>query len=586
MTTIKIEQSNSNYKKAVEQLYEQLGITFSFNEKNSSSTVVYGENVDPKTKVDNYKNLIKIGKFTNNSFLKEEFGITNLENINETRVVKIKFEKKLAKINPEIVLPGNYCKITVDEKKVKILAWIIDGNKKSPAIIEKNSQEKTFIFICFNIFNIAEEFLNLSLSNSRWLNKRDHLDRLNGKGSLLEKTGLIEKPVIDEIREILGLIHSYIEIKNGNYFVKKKLWPENKDFALFISHDIDTLVMPPLLLIRRNIIKFWNLWVPYTFGALKFFLGRGIDLTALFKEDDKKLENDPWFNTIKISEEEKEKQLKATFFFLDNDSIKDSSYPLNGAMAKSIIKKVKKNGGEIASHSEFKTSYNLESMKEQKEKFKKIEENVKGTRAHRIIFNSKSWNVASKSGFSYSSNSLFNDISGFRNGTSVPFRPLENNLIEIPVAVMDVSLALEQNKKFNIKKGQEKLKRLTKNIVQKNGILSLSWHPTSFENKKTTNNWETKFDHGLLMGKDLFWNTISYAKSLGNYWNATGSEITEWWIKRNKAKINIVQKNGTKKLKVESPFDLNGLTIQVKSKTTNKIFIIKNSCKKAVFDLN
>ncbi|MFH1240114.1 MAG: hypothetical protein V1672_02760 [Candidatus Diapherotrites archaeon] len=388
-----------------------------------------------------------------------------------------------------------------------------------------------------------------------------------------------------------------LQKKTNNLLVRKWLWPNANDFSVFVSHDVDALVMPPHLLFMRalgdlaylNIKEFLNkteLCFRYSFSALKSVVSGKIDFTEFLNNVKyEKLQTDPWFTIIELAKAEEIAGIKPSFFFLDNCSLRDSSYSLKSKFTKQIIDELKEMDFEIALHSGFQTSENTEQMKLQKTNLEKVAGiKITGARQHRLKCTYPStWQIQKKSGLTYDSTCLFNDLAGFSNGTCMPFETFdyEKNecieLLELPVTLMDVSLPLSQNNDFNYKEALTESKKLIFEVISKNGMIGLLWHPLSFENKKTKKLFESKFDRGLLRGSDLFWDLLEFAKKEGKAWFASGTEISEWWNNRNNAQINLRKTPKGYQLEISSDTELEGLTLQIKTNKKIKNWQILNA---------
>lgn len=545
----------------ISQIYKQIGLCFKFSEHLSSasdleniSTVVVPENsvaeIDfslLKKFIGNGGLFLKIGKFGKNDAIGKLFGNT--------------------------------------------------GAKKEIAL-----GKGTAVYVEENLFLEAADFLFPTQKNSGLLGERDKLGRIVGKNSPLFKKGMHNKPHFDEISGKIFAIHENAANKTGTLLVRKWPWPEAKDFAVFVSHDVDNLVIPPHLLFLRALGDMKNLKIDgllrktslcfrYMGAALKSIPYGKIDFTAFLSNVSyENLQNDPWFTIIELAKTEAIAGIKPTFFFLDNCSIKDSTYSVNSEFSKKIMCELNEMDFEIALHSGFYTSGNAEQMELQK---KSLENSagvkIKGVRQHRLIFKYPgTWAIQKNAGFEYDSSCLFNDLAGFSNGTCMPFEAFEYEknvnigLLELPVTIMDISLALAQGRNFNYEKALEESKKLAEEVISKNGMLGLLWHPVSFENKRSKKAFESKFDRGLLRGADIFWAILEFVKKRGNAWFATGSEIAEWWKNRSNANVTLKKTNNGYNLDVHSDKSLNGLTLQIKNSAKIKRARVLNDADNAV----
>lgn len=115
---------------------------------------------------------------------------------------------------------------------------------------------------------------------------------------------------------------------------------------------------------------------------------------------------------------------------------------------------------------------------------KKFEINIRAGRAHYLLFNpATSLDILSKSGLSIDSTLGYNDMIGYRNGTSHPFYPWDwtndrvSNVLEVPLIVMDGTLRFSM--KLGLRRAYKRLKDLIDEIEINHGNFTILWHNSS-----------------------------------------------------------------------------------------------------------
>ena len=78
----------------------------------------------------------------------------------------------------------------------------------------------------------------------------------------------------------------------------------------------------------------------------------------------------------------------------------------------------------------------IEILKKEKESLEQIlDHKVLGIRQHYLNMNDKTWGIQYDAGFMYDSSLGFTDKIGFKGSKTGPFHPLNNDFLEIPLAI-------------------------------------------------------------------------------------------------------------------------------------------------------
>jgi peptidoglycan/xylan/chitin deacetylase (PgdA/CDA1 family) len=287
-------------------------------------------------------------------------------------------------------------------------------------------------------------------------------------------------------------------------------YPEDKKFAVFLSHDIDDIAMSPRQVVRSII--------PYPLrrdhlGSIRF-------LSAYAKKEK------PYLNFRKIIELEKKYDASSTFFFLTtHEDIFGKKYQLGEIINE--LPDILNHDCEIGLHTGFYFFDDLQKIKLEKEKLEKASGiKVVGVRNHLYRFQLPgTWDVLSEAGFSYDSSLGYYDMIGFRNGTCHPFKPYNltdqktMDIIEIPPCVVDITLFSYM--KCNVKEAWNYIKNLIDVVEALDGVLTVLWH-----------NWTFSYpvSYAGLFGKEwtkLYEKILSYSYEK-HAWLTNGKNITDF----------------------------------------------------------
>jgi hypothetical protein len=146
-----------------------------------------------------------------------------------------------------------------------------------------------------------------------------------------------------------------------------------------------------------------------------------------------------------------------------------------------------------------------------------------GVRMHWLYYNEKSPAMLEKADATYDSTIGFNETVGYRAGTTQAYKPLEaERLLELPLHAMDTSLFYLSYLGLSPRKASTRLRKMTDNVVQFGGCLTVNWHDRS-------------------LAPERFWGgcyleLIQDMKSHGA-WFATAGQAVSWFRKRRSAKF-------------------------------------------------
>ena len=246
-------------------------------------------------------------------------------------------------------------------------------------------------------------------------------------------------------------------------------WPNNKSFGVCLTHDVDRV---------RKTYQY------ITKGGKSNH--RRIRRLSDFK-------NPYWCFPI-IMEIEEKFDVKSTFFFLQESkkinllkpkkwALSVGKYRFNNRKVSEIIKTLHRNGWEIGLHGSYESSCREELLREEKEALEHVLGlEVTGIRQHYLnIKIPHTWRIQHKAGFLYDASFGFRDRIGFRDERYLPFSPLENMFLEIPLNLMDGALFSNTSDEDLIWK---ECICLIETAERKKGLLTVLWHQRVFNEEE------------------------------------------------------------------------------------------------------
>ncbi|MFX1298345.1 MAG: hypothetical protein ACFFD2_26255 [Promethearchaeota archaeon] len=343
------------------------------------------------------------------------------------------------------------------------------------------------------------------------------------KGDLVEQTA--QNPLIPKVNEIMEEIEEklYQNLPNNLPYVKKWYWPNWKDYALSISHDVDKISES-----KKHIWKIRKRFSKLT--VLKALLGI----------------SNPYKNFKLYAKLEKQYNVRSSFYFLtDEYKLKKISKDL---------KLLQKNHSELALHGGFGSHIDSTQLKNEKEKLEEfIGEFIYGIRHHFLKFEfPTTWEVQNKVNFLYDTTIGFNDKIGFKNSIAFPFFSLDHDLnllpiIEIPLIIMDaVAWTWLKLTEDNV---LETILKVRDIIKQHHGLLTLLWHQCTLK----------------MRGGRLYPNILKKLIENSAY-IASGVEIAHWWYARNEFKISIIPKKAEILINFQNSQNIQNMGLLIKGK--------------------
>ena len=316
-------------------------------------------------------------------------------------------------------------------------------------------------------------------------------------------------------------------------------WPNNKPYAVCITHDVDLISLQSNKEnIRRikHILKTWKQQKSKQNSILVFESLENI-MNGIFSKQDPYHRFEDWLNV------EQEVGARSTFFFAPEYVLKphytDCWYKYDDILkfegekisVAELMREINRRGWEIGLHPSWNSYNSVDELKHQKDQVEKVIENeIVSIRQHFLHFDNKiTPAVQSSAGFKYDATLGFNDNIGFRRGTSYVY-PLIDLVSNDRLPIWEIPLIIQDGAMFHPKKGMrldketalEYIQLLKEKVRNVGGILTLLWHPHLIVDEIS---WNT-FQEGLkILQKD-------------DPWFASVREIGDWWS--NNVKIDLV----------------------------------------------
>jgi len=297
----------------------------------------------------------------------------------------------------------------------------------------------------------------------------------------------------------------------SEYIIKQgfaPIYPDNKPFALCLTHDIDVLY--DVASWKRhtvNIIK--NISKLNIYNQIKYF-------KSIFS---KKITSP--FHISNIINIEKKYNARSSFYFLSLlKGEVDYNYDVN--LINELYELIKANNCEIGLHGGHNAFNNLNKIIVEKARLEMAAgTEVIGYRNHYLKFElHNTWNFLEKADLKYDTTLGYADCAGFRNGMCHPFYPfnLESNcfmnIMELPLNIMDGSLSFYMRMDFSNK--IKLIKELIDETAKNKGVLTILWHNSGINE-----------ENGVLYNE-----VLKYAFEK-NAWLTSAGEVVKWY-KKNK----------------------------------------------------
>ncbi len=199
---------------------------------------------------------------------------------------------------------------------------------------------------------------------------------------------------------------------------------------------------------------------------------------------------DPYWGFDRILADERRSGASSTFFLMA-----DHAHELDGPGGASyerlrprLVETLLEGAAEIGLHGSYSAAEDGERLAREKNRLDQLAGPVQGQRYHFLRFDPhRSPSHLEAAGFTYDSTLGFNDVPGFRAGIAHPFRPWNaerdapHDIVEIPLAAMDVTLSEERYLNLSAAQAGERLRTLLDWAAEHGGGFSVLWHSEQYD---------------------------------------------------------------------------------------------------------
>ena len=300
--------------------------------------------------------------------------------------------------------------------------------------------------------------------------------------NLLNFLGLLYRPVVDE-----------------NYLAKggsRPVWPEDKPFAVCLTHDVDHVTHYSLRQSARIYARDFTASRALSRKA-RGLIGLGWNVAQAIRHT---YTQDPLHCFERWLEEEAAVGVRSTFFFwpgwssVNKHHSSDCTYELSDRVVfdgqkctvAEMIREIDRRGWEIGLHPSWYSFNDLGEMKRQKTAIETaLGHDVVSVRQHYLHYDIRvTPRIQTEAGLLYDSTLGFNNNIGFRFGTCYPWRLYdlqaeeELPILEVPLIIQDGAL-LSQTKGMRLDEETafQYVMQLTEAVERVGGVLTLLWHP-------------------------------------------------------------------------------------------------------------
>jgi peptidoglycan/xylan/chitin deacetylase (PgdA/CDA1 family) len=200
--------------------------------------------------------------------------------------------------------------------------------------------------------------------------------------------------------------------------------------------------------------------------------------------------SDPYWNFEKITAGIRKRGSSTTFFVMADQRLPDDgpSPELYDRLRPRLVETLLETGAEVGLHGSYSAAIEVAQLELEAERLRALAPDASGQRFHYLSLDPhRHPSALEKLGFAYDSSLAFPDRPGFRAGIAQPFRPwdLEQecplDLVEIPLAVMDATLAEDHYLGLTPRRAWPLLRGLLDWTEENGGAFSVLWHPGSFD---------------------------------------------------------------------------------------------------------
>ena len=313
--------------------------------------------------------------------------------------------------------------------------------------------------------DLAEAFFHLARVEER-NGARDEHDRFRAAYSCLDPLD----PPVERLRRRLG--------------VQPPRWGGAR-FAVALTHDVDV----PWKWTRRG-VKGAAARAKGDFRG--GHVGSGLrELRGLAGATVHKIRGtDPYWSFDRILRDERRSGASSTFFLLAQHA-----HDLDGPAAETyerlrprLVETLQEGRAEVGLHGSYSAAGDPERVASEKKRLETLSGPIQGQRYHFLrVDPHRNLRSLEAAGFAYDSSLGFGDAVGFRAGIAHPFRPWDfereapHDLIEVPLAAMDVTLSAARYLNLSVEQAGARLGALLDWAAEHGGGFAILWHSEQYD---------------------------------------------------------------------------------------------------------
>lgn len=311
----------------------------------------------------------------------------------------------------------------------------------------------------------------------------------------------------------------------------RPLYPDDKSFAVCLTHDIDTIDWSPKMALKQT---------RHTLYRSKRYLQAG-NLNRLANEIRTlcrkvfEVNNDYW-QIGAIERLESEHGARSTYNFYVRTSLNvkstkgrlyDPEYDLrNHSKLLNVIDWIRQQGSEVGLHGSYDSFDNLKKLKAEKAGLEDLlQGEVSGIRQHFLQYSQHSTPIAHYSaGLQYDTTLGFRDINGFRAGCCLPFYAFDHSnqqqldVLQIPLVIMDGVLFDREFSSYD--EAWADVMQILNHVKETRGACSILWHNHVFC-EETFPGW------GFIYKQIMTW------VGENDGWLGPVRDLNDWWRNAN-----------------------------------------------------
>ena len=210
---------------------------------------------------------------------------------------------------------------------------------------------------------------------------------------------------------------------------------------------------------------------------------------------------DPNWRFAEIAAEERGRGARSTFFLMAGHGHRaDGAAPETyDRLRPRLVETLLEAGAEVGLHGSYLASEDLERLARERALLAQLDGPLIGQRYHYLRVDPHR-NLAPLAGvgFRYDTSLGFPDALGFRAGIAHPFRPWDfaqdgpADLVEVPLAVMDATLAEERYAGLSAAEAKPRVFELLDRAAEQGGAFSILWHPERFD-RPSARGWDALY---------------------------------------------------------------------------------------------